>query len=173
MERPQDRSGFRIAVICALVLEIEMVELVLDQDWTAFEYGKAPGDKNTYTIGSIAGHPVVLVACPRMGANDAAAAASRLASSFTGIKFAFLVGIYGIVPVHLETHEPMILGDCVVSTAVVQYDMGKQYPGGFQIRKSVDSLGPAGPEIRGFTAMLSTRLTQRRLNDRLTIIFRS
>ena len=167
IDRPLDRHGFRIAIICGLILELEMIELVLDQNWTAFKYGKAYGDKNTYTTGSIASHPVVLAVCPRIGSNDAAAVATRLASSFTGIKVAFLVGVCGVVPVHPETHESVILGDCVISTAVVQYDMGKQYPRGFQTRKFWDSLGPAGPEIRGFTAMLSTRLTQKWLNERL------
>ena len=83
--RPADRRGFRIAIICALTLEADMVEMIFDKDWSedGVKYGKAAGDLNTYSVGVIAGHNVVLAYCSGIGSNSASQVASGLRASFT------------------------------------------------------------------------------------------
>ena len=147
-----------------------MVELVFDKFWDDHgeKYGKALGDQNTYTTGVIGEHNVVLTYMPGIGSNNAAVVAAGLRSSFRGIEITFVVGICGAVPYHISTKEEIILGDCIISTAVVQYDFGRQYPDGFIRKNSVeDSLGRANLEVRSLTAMLMTRRNRRRLTERL------
>ena len=61
--------------------------------------------------------------------------AAGLRSSFPEIQLALVVGICSVVPVHIKTQEEIVLGD--ISTAVVQYDFGRQYPDGFRRKKTV------------------------------------
>ena len=147
-----------------------MVELVFDKFWDDHgeRYGKALGDQNAYTTGVIGEHNVVLTYMPGIGSNSAAVVAAGLRSSYRGIEITFVVGICGAVPYHVSTKEEIILGDCIISTAVVQYDFGRQYPDGFIRKNSVeDSLGRANLEVRSLTAMLMTRRNRRRLTERL------
>jgi nucleoside phosphorylase len=67
-----------------------------------------------------------------------------------------VVGICGVVPFYEDGHSKrqIWLGDIIISTAVVQYDFGRQYPGRF-VRKSAleDSLAS---EPRDQTAGVAT-----------------
>jgi hypothetical protein len=93
--RPRHRNDFEIALICALRIEHDAVEALLDENYETdgFSYGKAPGDDNAYTLGRIGNHHVVLVQMPGMGKAYAAGVASSLRTSFDGIKLGILVGI--------------------------------------------------------------------------------
>src|SRR4051812_37118519 len=173
---PRDRTDFKVAIICALPLEAENVQSVLDKCWEDEDkqYGKAGGDQNTYTTGVIGKYNVVLVHMPSMGSTSAALSAAGLRSSFPRIQLALVVGICGVVPVHPTTRKEIVLGDIVISTAVTQYDFGRQYPGGFQRKKNVeDSLSGANPEIRSFVNMLRTRQNQQRFNKKLKQLIHS
>ena len=147
-----------------------MVESVFNKFWddNGRGYGKVGGDQNTYTLGTIGRHNVVLAHMPGMGINSAATVAAGLRSSFRGIEIAFVVGICGVVPTHVKTKEEIVLGDCIISIAVVQYDFGRQYPHGFVRKDSVeDSLGRASTEIRSLISMLTTLRNKERLTERL------
>ncbi|CAF9911723.1 MAG: hypothetical protein GOMPHAMPRED_007502 [Gomphillus americanus] len=154
---PQDRDTFKVAIICAIPLEAEMVQHVFELNWADYNvhFSQAPGDLNTYSIGVISGHNVVLVQMPGMGLIHAATVAGYLSLSFHNIEVALLVGICGVVPRHLETQEEIVLGDCVISTSMVQYDLGHQLPGCF-VRRSTerDSSGAANPATPDFIARL-------------------
>lgn len=168
--RPRTRRDFKIAIICALPLEAGMVESVFDKFWDdeGETFGKAPGDQNAYTTGVIGKHNVVLAHMPSMRGNSAAAVAAGLHSSFGGIEVALVVGICGVVPKHAKTNEEIVLGDCTISTAVVQYDFGRQYPERFVRKGSIeDSLGRANREIRSLTSMLTTCRNRTQLEKRL------
>jgi nucleoside phosphorylase len=143
---PRDRSDFGIAIFCALPLEAENVQGMFDKCWEDEDrqYGKAVGDQNTYTTGVIGSHNVVLVHMPSMGSIGTALSAAGLRSSVPGIQLALVVGICGVVPVHAKTQEEIVLGDIVISTAVTQYDFGKQYPNGFQSVGAAIRLGWLG-----------------------------
>ncbi|KAK5077404.1 hypothetical protein LTR51_000975 [Lithohypha guttulata] len=128
---PRDRGDFEIAVTCALSLEAKCVYDALDKIWDDKKYGKAPNDDNAYTLGVISEHHVVLVHMPGMGTIRAAYAAGHLKMSFPHIKLALVVGICGGMP-RGTSNEEIVLGNVVISKALIRYDFGKQYPHGVQ-----------------------------------------
>ena len=147
-----------------------MVGYVLDKHWEneGPSYGKKEGDPNAYTPGLIGEHNVVVAHMPGMGSNRAAMVAQAMKMSFKHIKLAIVVGICGVVPFNFETKRDIVLGDCIISTAVAQYDFGKQYPLSFVAKASPeDILGHASAEFRSLTAKLSTDHNQERLTKRL------
>ncbi|KIX10462.1 uncharacterized protein Z518_01545 [Rhinocladiella mackenziei CBS 650.93] len=151
---PLDRQGFETALICALPLEASCVQAVFDEFWK--DYGKAPGDPNTYTTGAIGKRHVVLAYMPNMGTTSAAAVAVGLRLSFPKIKLALVVGICGGVP-HGTDGEEIVLGDVIISQGLIQYDFGGQYPEAFKRKNTIrDSLGRPPPEIRAIQAKLET-----------------
>ncbi|GKT47769.1 uncharacterized protein ColSpa_07950 [Colletotrichum spaethianum] len=156
--RPNRRDEFEIAVVCALPLEYDAAALCFDAFWDddGDTYGKAPGDPNTYTTGRIGQYNVVLALLPNMGKASGASAVASLRSSYTSLRLAILTGICGGVP-SPGTDDEIILGDVVISRTVVQYDYGRQYPGTF-IRKDTvdDNLGRANKDIRTLLATFQT-----------------
>ncbi|EXJ87373.1 hypothetical protein A1O3_04332 [Capronia epimyces CBS 606.96] len=174
--QPPNRRGFNVAIVCALSLEAENVRSVFDRCWEdeGKHYAKAEGDRNAYTTGTIGNHNVVLAHMPYMGSTSAAAVAASLRSSFPEVRLALVVGICEVIPVHTKTEEEIILGDIIISTAVIQYDFGRQYPNGFLRKRDIDdSLGRANPEFRAFINMLQVRRNRERLRRNLQELLRS
>lgn len=68
-EPPHHQREFEIAIICALQIEHDAVETLLDDDYGhhGMFYGKTPGDPNTYTTGRLGRHYVVIAYMPGMG----------------------------------------------------------------------------------------------------------
>ncbi|KAK2736498.1 nb-arc and tpr domain protein [Colletotrichum kahawae] len=168
--RPQHRDDFEIAVVCALPLESDAVALIFDEFWGGGGgqgLGRAPGDQNTYTNGRIDDHNVVLVHLPNMGKVSTAAAAAGLRSSYTRLKLAVLTGICGGVPCP-EGGNEIFLGDVIISQAVVQYDLGRQYPDRF-IRKNTtsDNLGRPNQDIRSLLASVQGTFGLGRLQQQM------
>jgi len=101
-------------------------------------------DENLYSLGSVAGHNVVIVCLPagRIGNNPAVAVAMQMRATFKEIRFGLMVGIGGGVP---SAEGDIRLGDVVVSQphqtfgGVVQYDAGKTTPSGFERTGSLHS----------------------------------
>ncbi|EMR65090.1 putative nacht and ankyrin domain protein [Eutypa lata UCREL1] len=89
------------------------------------------GDSNTYTTGRIGGHNIVLTCLSNYGTGQAAAAASNMLRTFTNIQIGLMVGIGGGVPWDGKNRADIRLGDVVIGTEVVQYDIGKEGPNGF------------------------------------------
>jgi nucleoside phosphorylase len=134
MPQPR-REDYTVGWICALPIELAAAEEMLDEEHKDLE--RETGDENLYSLGSIAGHNVVIVCLPagRIGLSPAATVAMQLKGSFKGIQFGLMVGIGGGVP---STTIDIRLGDVVVSQpdttfgGVVQYDAGKTTPSGFK-----------------------------------------
>ncbi|KAL4974912.1 hypothetical protein BDW66DRAFT_79394 [Aspergillus desertorum] len=148
--RPKSRNDIAIAVICALPLEADAVVALFDEQYDRLGkyYGKQRGDENLYINGRIGKHDVVLCLMPRMGKQCAADVASSLKVSYTGIELALVVGICGGAPPPPKYQE-IFLGDVIISDSVIEYDFGRQYPGGFQRKTGVkDTLDRLGREIR-------------------------
>ncbi|GKZ31891.1 hypothetical protein AbraIFM66950_000827 [Aspergillus brasiliensis] len=79
-------------------------------------------DKNTYTLGCISHHNIVLICLPTMGTIAAASAVTSLLHTFPSISYVLLVGIGGGIP-----SNGVRLGDVVVSvpvSGVVAWDRG-------------------------------------------------
>ncbi|EXJ80944.1 hypothetical protein A1O3_07232 [Capronia epimyces CBS 606.96] len=163
--RPHDRDDFEIAIICALPIERDAVEVLLEAEYETdgFSYGKAARDPNAYTTGRLGNQDVVLAYMPGMGTISAAAVAANLRISFKRIKLGIVVGICGGVP-KTSDGEEIVLGDVIISTSVIQVDFGAQYPNTFIRKQEVeDTLGRANPEVRAFLGKISGHLVRKRL----------
>ena len=134
-----------------------MIQATFERNWTneGIKFSKAPGDGNAYTTGMIGDHNIVLTHMAEMGGNIAAATAAGLRSSYRRIDVVFLVGTCGAVLFHPETKEEIILGDCIISTAMIQYDFGRLLPDGFFRKRSLeDCLSRSNPETRAMISRL-------------------
>jgi nucleoside phosphorylase len=159
-KRPATRDDFKIVIVCALAIEANAVTSLFDDDWDdgdeahASPYDSAAGDPNAYSAGRIGRHDVVVAYMPGMGKVHAATVAAHCRSSWPTLKLALVVGICGVVPFPSDGKE-IILGDVIISSGVVQYDLGRRLPENF-VRKNTlpDSLGGPGMEIRSLLAKL-------------------
>ncbi|PNP46981.1 hypothetical protein TGAMA5MH_01934 [Trichoderma gamsii] len=120
-------NDYTIGWVCALPKEQTAATVMLDKRHPDLQ--NPPGDPNSYTLGSIGEHNIVIACLPlgQIGANSAATIATWMISTFSRIKIGLLVGIGGGVPPNVR------LGDVVVSSptgqfpGVVQWDMGKEH----------------------------------------------
>ncbi|KAI9664127.1 MAG: hypothetical protein M1821_007618 [Bathelium mastoideum] len=166
-EEPHSRDDFHIAVICALRIEADAMEAMFDTFWEEkHSFRKAPGDPNAYTTGRIGEHNVVLAHMPGMGKAASASTAASFRSSFGGVRLGLVVGICGGVPTAMREDKEMLLGDIIVSTAIVQFDFGRQYSNGMKRKDTLeDNLGRPNQEIRSFLSKLNGMRSRIRLRD--------
>jgi nucleoside phosphorylase len=172
---PRDRRGFEIALICARQVEADAVHAIFDKFWEdeGKTYGRAQGDDNSYTTGVIGEHNVVLAYMPGMGKVNASVVAASLRSSFIGIKLALIVGICGAAPYGTDIKNNIYLGDVIMSTALIQYDFGRQYPKVFEKKDTLeDGLGRPSQMIRSTLAKLTTYHYRQKLQDNITAYLR-
>ncbi|KAF5977542.1 ankyrin protein 3 [Fusarium bulbicola] len=108
--------------ICALGIEMTAAKVMLDDIHEALPTSRE--DSNTYTLGNVGTHNIVIVCLPlgRYGLANAATVANNMRRTFTSIRFGLMVGVGGGVPGKVDVR----LGDVVVSKEVVQYDFGKR-----------------------------------------------
>ncbi|OAQ58223.1 Pfs domain-containing protein [Pochonia chlamydosporia 170] len=116
---PHDK--YHIGWICALPDELAAAEGMLDDIHERCYQPRS--DTNTYTLGTIVEHHVVLACLPAQsyGTNNAAVVATNMRRTFASIHFWLLVGTGGGAPGKVDIR----LGDVVVSTKVLQIDLGK------------------------------------------------
>jgi nucleoside phosphorylase len=133
------REDYTVGWICALTTELAAAQEMLDleHDETLLDRGPSSNDENSYALGSIGGHNIVIVYLPagQIGTNQAAVKAVQMRATFTGLRFGLLVGIGGGVP---SKSVDIRLGDVVISQpsrtlgGVVQWDFGKNTLRGFE-----------------------------------------
>ncbi|KAJ0417497.1 hypothetical protein BJY00DRAFT_325492 [Aspergillus carlsbadensis] len=160
-------GDYTVAWISALPHEMAAGRTMLDEIHP--DLPQRSGDTNSYTLGSISGHNVVMVCLPTMGTNSAAAVVNHLRSSFPNVQYGLMVGIGGGVP---SPKVDIRLGDIVVSKpmdkypGVVQYDFGKSVAGGrFEQTGTLNR----PPEIL-LGAMLSLESQYLTLNDPISTL---
>ncbi|KAL7963708.1 ankyrin repeat-containing domain protein [Trichoderma compactum] len=137
--KPLSHNDYTVGWICALSEERTAATAMLDEKHDALPVSN-PHDNNSYTLGAIGKHNVVLVCLPEgeIGTNSAASVIMQLVNTFPSIKFGLLVGIGGGLPPRVR------LGDIVVSKpvgeypGVVQWDLGKATETGFVRTGSLD-----------------------------------
>ena len=121
-------TDYTVGWICALPIEMAAAQVLLDHVHESLPvHGN---DHNTYTLGAIGEHNVVLCCLPSgvYGPSSAQGVAAGLLSSFPSIRFGLMVGVGGGVP---SKDADIRLGDVVVSKptgifgGVVQCDSGK------------------------------------------------
>jgi nucleoside phosphorylase len=119
---------YTVGWVCALPLEMAVAKAMLDEIHP--DLPTSSNDQNTYILGRIRAHNVVIACLPSgvYGTTSAATVAIQMLSTFKSIRFGLMVGIGGGVP---RKDADIRLGDVVVSKptgefgGVVQYDFGK------------------------------------------------
>ncbi|KAK2616958.1 hypothetical protein QQS21_000047 [Conoideocrella luteorostrata] len=126
MSNPQN---YTIGCICALRTESVAVQAFLDERHSP-PAEVAQHDNNSYALGRIGSHNVVIAVLPRgeYGLVNATSVAKDMLHTFPNIRIGLMVGIGGGAP---SPQHDVRLGDVVVScpgdgkTGVIQYDFNK------------------------------------------------
>lgn len=121
--------SYTVGWICAVDPEHVAATVFLDEEHEGLD-SLSSKDNNTYTLGRIGGHNVVIAVMPNdYGTTSASLAARDMLHSFPNIRTCVMVGIGGGAP---SPKHDIRLGDVVVSSAhngnggVWQYDFGKR-----------------------------------------------
>ncbi|KAM6524087.1 hypothetical protein FSOLCH5_004694 [Fusarium solani] len=122
-------GDYTVGWICAVETEYVAARAFLDEIHPG-PAALARHDDNSYTLGKIGGHLVVMAVGPdgEHGPNVATTVARNMLHSFPNIRIGLLVGTGGGVP---SSRHDIRLGDIVVSSprngigGVLQYDFGK------------------------------------------------
>lgn len=129
------RDAFQIGWICALPIEAAAAAEMLDESFGMLEEQDA-ADSNTYTLGRIGRHHVVIACLPggQYGNTSATTVAINMIRTFSkSLRIGLMVGIGGGIP---SANHDIRLGDIVISYpqgtcgGVIQYDAGKVVAGG-------------------------------------------
>ncbi|KAH7353479.1 hypothetical protein B0T11DRAFT_331412 [Plectosphaerella cucumerina] len=113
-------DDYTVAWICALSLELTASRAMFDVVHENLVAQR--GDDNAYVLGRMAHHNVVMVALPgAYGKVNAATVSTHLKRTFPNVTTTLMVGIGGGAPGEAN----MRLGDVVVATRVIEYDLGK------------------------------------------------
>jgi nucleoside phosphorylase len=117
----QQQDPYTIAWICALHIEMAAARAMLDEVHESLPI--YADDGNTYILGSLQQHNIVIACLPitQYGMNNAANVMTNLKRTFPSIHLGLMVGIGGGVPSMADIR----LGDIVVGTRVMQSDLGK------------------------------------------------
>ncbi|KAK1579716.1 uncharacterized protein LY79DRAFT_563680 [Colletotrichum navitas] len=124
-----DPQAYTVGWICAITAEYVAARAFLDEEHVG-PRRVAQHDNNSYVLGRIGSHNVVVATLPhgQYGTTSAAAVARDMLHSFPNVRIGLMVGIGGGAP--SQKHD-IRLGDVVVSSArdgkggVFQYDFGK------------------------------------------------
>jgi hypothetical protein len=134
MERPLHcltHDDYAVACICPIGVKLAPVEAMLDEMHQSLSTSR---NKNSYTLGRMGAHNVVIAIMPEIGNNSAASVVTQLMNDFKSIRFGLLIGIGGGIP--SDDEDDICLGDVVVSKptatfgGVAQFDRGKIHPNG-------------------------------------------
>ncbi|UKZ52901.1 hypothetical protein TrVGV298_006687 [Trichoderma virens] len=137
------RHDYTVGWVCALPKEQVAAIAMLDRRHPKIE--KPSDDPNSYNLGSIGSHNVVITCLPKgqVGTIEAGITASRMLITFPSIKIGLMAGIAGGVP-----SNGVRLGDVVIGTpsgeypGVVQWDLGKIESGGILKRTGALNKSP-------------------------------
>ena len=124
-----DPQAYTVGWICAITTESVAARAFLDEEHDG-PRKVAQHDNNSYVLGKISSHNVVIAVLPdgEYGINSAAEVARDMLHSFPNVRIGLMVGIGGGAP---SSKHDIRLGDVVVSSrdggkgGVLQYDFGK------------------------------------------------
>ena len=163
-------------MICALRVESDAVEALFDEDWEEEhkhpKYPKMINDDNAYTMGRIGEHNVVLAFLPGIGKANSAKLTTSLEIAFPKIKLGLVTGICGGTPFIREDRRgprdiDVFLGDIIISTELLQYDLGHHFSNEFMRTDTLQSTLPRpNPEIRSFLHKIQGKKGRRRLQTK-------
>ena len=89
----------------------------LDEEFDPLEEPVAPNDTNSYKLGRIGKHNIVIAVLPdgEYGTDSAASVATNMLNSFPNVRLGLMVGIGGSAPTE---RNDIRLGDVVVSSMI-------------------------------------------------------
>jgi hypothetical protein len=95
MDCRHTHDDYTVAYICPIGVELAPVKAVLDK-----RHPNLPTSRNinSYTLGRIGEHNVVIAVMLDIGNNKAIVVATQLLNDFRSIRFGLLVGIGGSIP---------------------------------------------------------------------------
>lgn len=122
-------AEYAVGWICGITTEYVAAQAFLDEKYEGPE-SVSYNDNNTYTLGRVGKHNVVIAVLPdgEGGTSSAASVARDMLHSFPNVRIGLMVGIGGGAP---TLRHDIRLGDIVVSAprdgkgGVFQYDFGK------------------------------------------------
>ncbi|KAK1993616.1 purine and uridine phosphorylase [Colletotrichum falcatum] len=125
-----DPRKYTIGWICAIPTEFAAARAFLDGEHDEPE-AIAQNDDNTYALGTMGKHNVVIAVMPKKeyGTTSAATVARDMVHSFPNLRIGLIVGVGGGAP---SPQHDIRLGDVVVgsrgdgNSGVVQYDYGRE-----------------------------------------------
>ncbi|KAI1009085.1 hypothetical protein LB504_003130 [Fusarium proliferatum] len=169
---PKSRDGFHIGIVCARSSHYDTVSHIVDEFWDGSSFRRSRRDPNSYSVGRIGDHPVVIVLLSLDGKVNSAAAVANFRASYPRLELVLVIGICGGVP-GPHAGEELLLGDVVISKALVQHDFGRQYPDRFEIKNKLDDcLGRPARNIRNFVAQLQTNRIRTEVEDKASVHLR-
>ena len=122
-------NDYTVGWICALQSELAASQAMLDEEHP--DLLQVENDTNTYTLGQIAQHNVVLACLPSgtTGISAAATAARDLLRSFPKVRFGLMVGVGGGAPSNPsdDPRQDICLGDVIVSNPEGNYGKRRVY----------------------------------------------
>ena len=129
------RDAFQIGWVCALPIEVAAAKEMLDENFGILEEQDTE-DTNSYTLGRIGKHSVVIAGLGTYGTTSATTVAINMMRTFgQSLRIGLMVGVGAGLP---SPNHDVRLGDIVVSYpkgmcgGVLQYDMGKIVGGQLQ-----------------------------------------
>ncbi|KAL2820410.1 nucleoside phosphorylase domain-containing protein [Aspergillus granulosus] len=140
-------EAYTVGWICVLEDEHDAARALLDEEYAT---PSTQDDQNTYLVGRMGRHNVVIVRVIDTGSTPAAELVTNMTRTFRNLRFGLMVGTGGGAtdaprPGGLTTD--ILLGDVVVSRpngshgGVIEYDRGRQMPGDFEIISRLNSPG--------------------------------
>lgn len=119
-KRRLPHDAYTVGWICVLRSELNASRALLDEEHERLT--SAEKDDNSYLLGRMAGHNVVIAftGSGTYGTNAAAQTAAHMVRTFPNIRFGLMVGVGGGAPKRPDPKDPLRdirLGDVVVSTA--------------------------------------------------------
>ncbi|CAH0047191.1 unnamed protein product [Clonostachys solani] len=158
------RHSYTVAWICALHIELAAGQAMLDE-----VHDELPGcaaDDNTYILGTVSGHNVVIACLPtnQYGTVNATNVITNMKRTFPSIRAGLMVGIGGGAPSMADIR----LGDVVVGVRVMQSDLGKLVTGGRIERTAV----PRIPQQQLGTVVSTLRSNHEMRPSRIPAIIR-
>ncbi|KAF3150493.1 hypothetical protein TWF594_009137 [Orbilia oligospora] len=146
-KRQLRHEDYTVGWLTAILSEQNASRIMLDEQHQQLPTNE--NDDNTYILGRVGKHNVVIARPAQYGTNSAANTAANMIRTFQSLRFVLMVGIGGGAPgppVSEDSRgEDIRLGDIVVGfpkdshSGVLQYDMGKlESHGRFTIRSHLN-----------------------------------
>ncbi|KAJ6779527.1 hypothetical protein PWT90_07848 [Aphanocladium album] len=166
-------DDYTVGWICAIPVELQAARAMLDQEHAPLQT-QPNYDENSYILGSVGAHNVIIACLPEYGNSRAAIAAKSMQATFRNLRFGLMVGVGGGIP---SAKHDIRLGDVVISKptgqggGIIQYDIGRKEQDGFH---RIGSMNKPPTLLRNTVVNLeSKRGLGKQISERVNDVFGS